>query len=79
MGDYWLDAASYGEGQEWVFLKHQRRDEPVLFVQWDSQGVVEGKFENKMSLFHSCFEDAEYVDNPERASIELKCLVFFDD
>lgn len=79
LGDYWLDTASYGEQHEWVFLKHQQPDEPVMFVQWDSEGTKEGKFENKMSLFHSCFEDPKYSDGEERVSMELKCLVFFDE
>ncbi|OBR09537.1 GA4 desaturase [Colletotrichum higginsianum IMI 349063] len=76
-GDYWLDTASYAEHHEWVFLGHQQPDEPVMFLQWDSEGV--NRFESKMSVFHSCFEDSEYEDHPERASMELKCLVFFDD
>ncbi|GJC96391.1 GA4 desaturase [Colletotrichum higginsianum] len=76
-GDYWLDTASYAEHHEWVFLGHQQPDEPVMFLQWDSEGV--NRFESKMSVFHSCFEDSEYEDHPESANMELKCLVFFDD
>lgn len=74
-----MDSASYGDQHEWVFLRHQQKDEPVIFLQWDSGGVEDDKFESKMSVFHTCFEDSEYVNDPDRASMELKCLVFFDD
>ncbi|KAF2773968.1 hypothetical protein EJ03DRAFT_323319 [Teratosphaeria nubilosa] len=80
-GDYWLDTPSWSEDHEWVFLRHQRPEEPVMFAQWDSRGCEQGggKFENKYCLYHSCFEDEECRNDRGRASMELKCLVFFDE
>lgn len=79
IGNYWLDTASHGDQHEWVYLSHQERDEPVLFVQWDSAGLEAGKYEQRMSILHSCFEDPQYVDEEDRLSMELKCLVFFEN
>jgi hypothetical protein len=79
VGDYWLDTVSYSDQHEWVFLEHQQTDEPVIFVQWDSKGVEAGSFEPNMSILHSSFVDDRYIHEPERASIELKMLVFFED
>ncbi|KAK1623764.1 hypothetical protein BDP81DRAFT_399116 [Colletotrichum phormii] len=75
--DFWLDTASYSKDQDWVFLDHQQPDEPVLFLQWDSAGLE--KFESKMAVFHSSFEDSRYINDTERASIEMKCLVFLNE
>ncbi|KAK1461265.1 hypothetical protein CMEL01_14901 [Colletotrichum melonis] len=75
--DFWLDTASYSEDHDWVFLDHQQPDEPVLFLQWDSASLE--SFESRMAVFHSSFEDSRFMNEEERASIELKCLVFLDE
>ncbi|KXH42819.1 hypothetical protein CSIM01_05927 [Colletotrichum simmondsii] len=75
--DFWLDTASYSENHDWVFLDHQQPDEPVLFLQWDSASLE--NFESRMAVFHSSFEDSRFMNEAERASIELKCLVFLDE
>jgi hypothetical protein len=79
IGNYWLDSVSYNPEHEWVFLEHQQPDEPVLFSQWHSDSLDPEKLQQRMSILHSCFVDERYVDEPSRASIELKMLAFFDE
>lgn len=62
----------YNDKHQWYYLSEQKPDEPLVFMQYDSQSP-DGK-----TLPHSAFEDEEYLSGPPRESIEIKIAAFVD-
>ncbi|KAG8158128.1 hypothetical protein KVR01_011889 [Diaporthe batatas] len=55
----------------WYFKYAQQPDEVLLFKNFDSEGPVK-------RIVHSAFIDPSNVDNYDRESIELRCIVVFN-
>lgn len=55
----------------WYFKYAQQPDEVLLFKNYDSQGPVR-------RIVHSAFIDPLHVGDDDRESIELRCVVVFD-
>ncbi|KAJ4403642.1 hypothetical protein N0V82_010619 [Gnomoniopsis sp. IMI 355080] len=55
----------------WYFKYAQQPDEVLLFKNYDSQGPVR-------RIVHSAFIDPSHVGDDDRESIELRCVVVFD-
>ena len=81
-------------GQKWFYYPRIERDEALLIKQWDSHGGlarsagarsdVDSAAAGGVSLstfsFHSAFElPATPEDAPDRESIEVRCVVVYDD
>ena len=70
-------------GKQWVvrhnpahrwYFKHQLNPDEVLLIKcFDSNELVARR------ALHSAFEDPEYQDRESRQSIEVRCLVLYDD
>lgn len=83
--------AKYSPSHEWWYYPLMTRDEVILIKQWDSMGrlaqtggvhadssVGNGDVPCTFS-FHSAFSEPNtQTDAPERHSIEVRCVVFFD-
>ena len=87
--------AKHSSKHEWWYFPQATPDEAILLKQWDSIGVMatnptstsmykndnRGK-DNSVCNFslHGAFKDPNsHVDSPERRSIEVRCVVFYDD
>ena len=51
-----------------------KKDECLLFKQWDSDTTQGGRM-----CFHTSFHDENAPESAARESIETRCLVFFPD
>ena len=81
--------AKHADGHKWYFYPSLTRDEALLIKQWDSCGELArsnganpdaaGPDEPCTFSFHSAFEDPTTPpDAPERWSIEVRCVAFYD-
>ncbi len=82
--------AKYSPSHEWWYYPLMTRDEVVLIKQWDSAGRLAqsgGVHADSSGVvdvpctfsFHTAFSDPNTpVDAPDRQSIEVRCIVFFD-
>ncbi|MBT3533877.1 MAG: hypothetical protein HN478_08360 [Rhodospirillaceae bacterium] len=81
--------AKHGDGHQWYFYPDLTRDEALLIKQWDSSGeLARSNGVNPDAVdedtpctfsFHSAFEDPTTpADAPERWSIEVRCVAFYD-
>jgi hypothetical protein len=83
--------AKYSPNHEWWYYPHMTRDEVVLIKQWDSAGRLErqsgagatssGSDADAPCTFslHSAFKDPNTpAEAPDRQSIEVRCVAFFD-
>jgi hypothetical protein len=58
----------------WYYLSQMRSDEMFFFKQYDSKPDV------AQYAFHTAFEiDSEPTPSEEQRSLEIRCLVFYDD
>lgn len=75
--ELWVGKRPKKEGQhKWWYLSEMQTDEVVLLKCFDSR-VEEGVCRRAP---HSSFEDPEYSDREEaRQSVEMRCLVFWED
>jgi len=67
--------------QEWFYYPRMRRDEALLFKQWDSQGKLATGKDGADSSFclHTAFADPETTESsPDRASIEVRLAAIFN-
>ncbi|KAL1526440.1 hypothetical protein AB1Y20_015152 [Prymnesium parvum] len=86
--------AKHAPGHKWYYFPQMTRDEALLLLQWDSKGdfAVQnsgsggGTKESEASTgsatfaLHSAFLDpSRPVDSPPRESIEVRCVVIFND
>jgi len=58
----------------WYYYSGMKKDEALLFKQWDSDTTQEGRM-----CFHTSFHDENAPECASRQSIETRCLVFFPD
>ena len=81
--------AKFSPSHEWWYYPNLSRDEAILIKQWDSAGEfakTNGEFADNSDntapctfSFHSAFEDPNAPPNaPERKSIEVRCVAFFE-
>lgn len=83
--------AKYSPNHEWWYYPKMTRDEALLIKQWDSDGVLaqfgstrpdhtEGDGDGPCTFsFHTAFSDPSTPpDAPDRQSIEVRCVAFFD-
>lgn len=80
--------AKYDPRQRWYYYPNMTRDEALLIKQWDSAGELASSQGAHADIntdkpctfsFHSAFEDAAApADAPDRQSIEVRCIVFYD-
>lgn len=63
-----------GEGHRWYYLHGQDVDEVLLIKCFDSK--VDGRARR---VPHTAFVSAEHEDEAPRESIEVRCLVFYED
>lgn len=70
----WNELAKWrsSEAHKWYYLSAQTPEEPLLFLQWDSEAPT-GK-----NVPHTAFVDGEYADGPTRESIEIKMVAFIE-
>jgi len=69
---YRLTAARAGE-HSWFYYPHMRKDEVLLFKQFDSDPSCASRF-----TFHSSFRDAAVpTDLPKRESVEVRAMAIF--
>ena len=67
-------ARNANDAHVWYYLSQMRSDEMFLFKQFDSKPDVAGL------AFHTAFEiDNESTPSEEQRSLEIRCLVFYDD
>jgi hypothetical protein len=89
IGENWF--AKYSPYHEWWYYPLMTRDEVVLIKQWDSAGGLaqSGGMHTDSSggngdapctfSFHTAFTDPKTpTDAPDRQSIEVRCVAFFD-
>jgi len=89
IGENWL--AKYSPYHEWWYYPLMTREEVVLIKQWDSAGGLaqSGGVQADSSAgnrdapctfsFHTAFRDPNTLtDAPDRQSIEVRCVAFFD-
>jgi hypothetical protein len=82
--------AKYSPDHEWWYYPLMTREEVILIKQWDSAGGLaqsravgsttkgsDAKVPCTFSL-HSAFKHPTSVEAPERQSIEVRCVAFFD-
>lgn len=70
-GESWV--VKYNPAHRWYF-KHQLSPEEVLLIKcFDSDKAVARR------ALHTAFEDPAYRDNEARQSIEVRCLVLYDE
>ena len=74
--------------QEWFFYPFMTKDEIVLIKQWDSIGQLAQSNGKEFDIqgedctfsFHSAFKDPNCSSTaPDRISIEVRLIAFFDD
>ncbi|KAJ4411334.1 hypothetical protein N0V82_009023 [Gnomoniopsis sp. IMI 355080] len=72
--DSWSELAKWrsSEAHKWYYMSAQTPEEPLLFMQWDSEDST-GK-----NVAHTAFVDGEYADGPARESIEIKMAAFIE-
>ena len=81
--------ARYAPAHRWYYYPHMTRAEVLLIKQWDSAGAFassNGKVADAAETdtpstfsFHSAFEQRpEPPDGPDRWSIEVRCMVIYD-
>lgn len=81
--------ARHQNRHQFYFYPEMTRDEPLLLKQWDSHGAMaqtNGEQSDASQStgpctfsFHSAFNDLSTPDNaPDRWSIEVRCVVFYD-
>jgi len=81
--------AKHSDGHRWHFYSGLIRDEALLIKQWDSDGLLArseglkgdatGTREPCTFSFHSAFTDPTTpADAPDRWSIEVRCMAFYD-
>lgn len=70
----WNELAKWrgSDAHQWYYLSSQTPEEPLLFMQWDSQAA------KGQNVAHSAFVDGEYADGPARESIEIKIAAFIE-
>jgi len=79
--------ARHSDLHKWFYFPEMRRTEAMLIKQWDSngalaQGAKADASDGKPSTFtlHSAFKDPMTTpDTPSRESIEVRCVLLFDD
>lgn len=82
--------AKHDPGHQWYYYPRMTRDEVLLLKQWDSAGELarsggkvsdsDGKHRTSTFSFHSAFTDpTSPADAPDRESIEVRCIVIYDD
>ena len=81
--------AKYSPKHQWYYYPKVTRDEALLIKQWDSDGMLARSRGNQADgvdadapctfSFHSAFDDpATPQDAPDRCSIEVRCMVVYD-
>lgn len=60
----------FNDKHQWYYLSAQQPDEPLVFLQYDSQNP------SGVMMLHSAFQDKEYLEGPPRQSIEIKIAAF---
>jgi hypothetical protein len=70
-GRQWV--VRHNEGHKWYYKYGMTSSDVLLIKCFDSQEGVARR------ALHSAFEDPGYVDAKSRQSIEVRCLVFYDD
>lgn len=81
--------AKYSENHQWFFFPEMTRDEALLIKQWDSDGELSRSNGTRADnarpdgsstfSFHSAFVDPSVAKNaPDRWSIEVRCIAFFE-
>ncbi|KAI1868377.1 hypothetical protein JX265_007200 [Neoarthrinium moseri] len=63
-------AVGPNQNHRWYFKYAQQPDEVLLFKNFDSEGPVR-------RTVHSSFIDPQHIDDAERESMELRCIVVF--
>lgn len=58
----------------WYYFSHLKKDEVILFKQWDSDPTLTGRV-----CFHTAFHDDNAPPCPSRQSIEARGIAFFPD
>jgi len=82
--------AKHSEKHQWYFYPAMTQDEALLIKQWDSAGAMarsDGAKGDAVALdtpctfsFHTAFEDPSTPpDAPDRWSIEVRCMVLYDE
>jgi len=82
--------ANYKPQHQWFYYPRLTRDEALLILQWNSSGEIATSQGAKSDSgnpnghctfsFHTAFGDPSTVaDAPDRESIEVRCLVIYDD
>eukprot|EP00927_Polykrikos_kofoidii_P079723 TRINITY_DN76539_c0_g1_i1.p1 TRINITY_DN76539_c0_g1~~TRINITY_DN76539_c0_g1_i1.p1 ORF type:complete len:376 (+),score=36.08 TRINITY_DN76539_c0_g1_i1:74-1129(+) len=75
--------AAHSSRHQWYYFPQVTRDEAILIKQWDStgSGFSETPHPSRATFsLHSAFEDpSSEIDAPDRESIEVRTVVFFDD
>lgn len=66
----------YDDSHKWYYLSSQQPDEPLVFIQYDSEAANGAK--GATTVPHSAFEDREFTTGPPRESIEIKMAVFVE-
>lgn len=62
------------DAHKWYYLSRMRSDEMFVFKQFDSKPDVAPR------AFHTAFEiDSEPKPTEEQLSLEIRCLIFYDD
>eukprot|EP01061_Rhynchopus_euleeides_P026187 TRINITY_DN4286_c0_g1_i1.p1 TRINITY_DN4286_c0_g1~~TRINITY_DN4286_c0_g1_i1.p1 ORF type:complete len:349 (+),score=150.16 TRINITY_DN4286_c0_g1_i1:72-1118(+) len=78
--------AKYNNKQRWFYYPAMRKQEALVFKQWDSLGPytktgVEGASESSVPTFclHTAFNDPTTTpESPDRESIEVRCIALFE-
>eukprot|EP00930_Biecheleria_cincta_P013328 TRINITY_DN11938_c3_g1_i1.p1 TRINITY_DN11938_c3_g1~~TRINITY_DN11938_c3_g1_i1.p1 ORF type:complete len:350 (-),score=49.86 TRINITY_DN11938_c3_g1_i1:171-1166(-) len=71
--------AAHSERHKWFYFPRMTRSEAMLLKQWDSRGTLSGGSKAPFTL-HSAFMDPSVSeDAPDRESIEVRCIVIFED
>lgn len=61
-------------GHRWYYFSRLKKDEVILFKQWDSDTTLTGRV-----CFHTAFHDDNAPACPSRQSIEARGIAFFPD
>jgi len=70
---YRLTAERAAQHHQWYYYPHQRKDEVLLFKQFDSDPSRSSRF-----TFHSSFSDPDVpADLPQRESVEVRAMAIF--
>jgi len=62
------------DSHRWFYFPNMKKDEVILFKQWDSDPNLEGRL-----CFHTAFHDDNAPPCPARQSVEARGIAFFPD